>query len=605
MAARPFVSLMMSSISIHLLPRSVRIGLLFACALVAPLQPVFGQQVPAFTQIIVFGDSLSDDGNITRRVNDLFFLSYPGHDFDYADGRFTNSTNTVPASLRFAGVWHEQLAAKFLQLAPATYSLAGGLDHAFGGATTNDGVIQRTVIRNTTPFGGGQYAIRIDNLGQQVTNFLASHTPDPGALYVVWGGGNDLFDDAGAANVTATANRVGALVSRLAVAGARNFLVPNVPSLGAVPHYNQQAVAPALNAASASYRTQLDAGLDAATSSLASQGIAARIYRLDIFTLFQTLVAQPAYFGFTNTRDSAQFQALVNPDQYLFWDDIHPTAAAHFQIAAAARRVLSGAGVATSSLVNIAARSRVETGENVLIGGFVIRGSTPKRVIVRGIGPSLTAMNVAGALSNPMLTLFNGQGQPIGSNDDWRSAQQAEIAASPFAPTDDRESAIIATLAPGSYTAILAGVNGEMGVGLVEVYDLDTATAPTSRPINVAARARVLTGANVLIGGFVISGTGPRRVIVRAIGPSLAQSGVQGPLADPTLTVFNAQNQALATNDNWKDSQQALIAATPFPPGNDAESAIIITLDPGAYTAVVSGKGGATGVALVEIYDLD
>ena len=596
---------MMSFVSIRFILRFVGVGFLFALACALPSRPALGQTPPSFTQIIVFGDSLSDDGNITRRVNDLFFLSYPGHDFDYADGRFTNSTNTFPPSLRFAGVWHEQLAGKFLQRAPAFYSLSLGLDYAFGGATTNDGVIQRTVISNVTPFGGGQLAIRIDNLGQQITNYLASHTPDPGALYVVWGGGNDLFDDAGAANVTATANRVGALVSRLAVAGARNILVPNIPPLGAVPHYNLTAGAAALNGASASYRTQLNAVLDATSSSLASQGIAARIYRLDIFTLFQTLVAQPGYFGFTNTLNSAQFQTTVNPDSYLFWDDIHPTSAAHFQIAAAADRVLSGGDVTTASLVNISARSRVETGENYLIGGFVVGGTAPKRVLVRGIGPSLVARGVAGALSNPGLVLFNGQGQSIGANDNWRSSQQAEIIATTFAPTDDRESAIIATLAPGAYTAIVYGIGGEMGVGLVEVYDLDTPIASISRPINVSARARVLTGANVLIGGFVISGTGPRRVIVRGIGPSLAQAGIQGPLADPTLTIFDGQNQAIATNDNWKDTQQALIAATPFQPGNDAESAIVITLNPGAYTAVVSGKGGATGVALVEVYDLD
>ncbi len=563
------------------------------------------QTPPVFTQVIVFGDSLSDDGNIARRVNDLFFLRYPGHDFNYADGRFTNSTNTFPPSLRFAGVWHEQLTASFLNAPLAQNSLDGGVDFAYGGATTRDGVTQRTVISNTTPFGGGQYSIQINNLGQQITNYLSAYTPDPNALYIVWGGGNDIFDDASDANVTATADRVGALVSRLAVAGARNFLVPNVPALGDVPHYNSlPGMAALLNAASASYRTQLDASLDATATALTMQGIPAQIFRLDVYTFFQTLVANPAYFGFAHTQGSAQGQLSENPDTFIFWDDLHPTSAAHFQLAAAANRVLSGGTVETSSLFNVSARSRVETGDNVLIGGFLIGGSTSKRVIVRAIGPSLTALGVPGALTNPTLSVYNDQGQVIASNDDWKSTQKAAIQASGLAPGNDSESAVIVTLPPGGYTAIVSGVNGEMGVGLIEVYDLDTATAPTSRPINVSARARVLTGDNVLIGGILISGTGPRRVIVRGIGPSLANAGVQGPLADPVLTLVDSQGQVIAVNDNWKDTQQAEIAATPFAPGNDAESAIVITLQPGGYTVIVSGKSGATGVGLVEVFEL-
>ena len=602
--------LVASRASLIMFPLTNRLRFLCACFLLAvaatALDPSsFGQSAPAFTKVIVFGDSLSDDGNIARRVEDLFFLRYPGHDFDYADGRFTNSTNTFPPALRFAGVWHEQLATAFLQVPVATNSLDGGLDYAYGGATTNNGITQRTVISNTTPFGGGQLSIPIDNLGRQITNYLASHTPDPAALYIVWGGGNDLFDDASSANVTATADRVGALVTRLAVAGARNFLVPNVPALGDIPHYNSQpGMSATLDAASVSYRTQLDAALDVAAADLVSQGVNAQIFRFDVYTLFQTMVAQPAYFGFANTSDSAQLQLSVNPDAYIFWDDIHPTSAAHFQLAAAANRVLSGAGVTTSSLLNISARSRVETGDNVMIAGFIIGGSRPKRVLVRGMGPTLTALGVPGALSNPTLTLFNEQTQPLATNDNWKSTQQSQIAATPYAPGDDRESALIVTLDPGRYTAILSGVSGETGIGLLDVFDLDTAIAPASRPINVSARAHVLTGDNVLISGFMVSGTGPRRVMVRAIGPSLASFGVPGSLADPVLNVIDAQGQTIASNDNWQDTQQAEIAATPYAPQSNLESAVIVTLNPGSYTAIVQGRNGTTGVALVEVYEL-
>ncbi len=258
-----------------------------------------------------------------------------------------------------------------------------------------------------------------------------------------------------------------------------------------------------------------------------------------------------------------------------------------------------------ATLTNISTRGRVETGDNVMIAGFVITGPNSKKVLIRALGPTLTSFGVSGALSDPTLTLFNSQGQAIATNDNWRSAQQAEIIASTFAPPDDREPGIVATLTPGAYTAILTGVGGEMGVGIVEVYDLDIPNAPSARPVNVSTRARVLTGDSVMIGGFVIGGTRPRRVIIRAIGPTLTAFGVQGALADPTLSVFNAQGQSIATNDNWKDTQQAVIAATPFAPASDADSAIVLTLDPGAYTAIVAGKSGATGVALVEVYDLE
>src|SRR5947208_11437623 len=193
-------------------------------------------QAAAFTQVIVFGYIISYDGNIAHRVRDTFGFSYPSSKFNYSDFRFTDDTNTAPAANLYRGTWHEQLEKTFLGLAVAKNSLDGGTDYAFGGATTKNGTQNRTIINNPTPFGGGDFTITIDNMGKQINDYLASHAADPNALYILWGGGNDLFDDHSAQNVLDPDTRVGGLIERLANAGARNFLVPNVPPLGAVPN---------------------------------------------------------------------------------------------------------------------------------------------------------------------------------------------------------------------------------------------------------------------------------------------------------------------------------------------------------------------------------
>jgi hypothetical protein len=246
---------------------------------------------------------------------------------------------------------------------------------------------------------------------------------------------------------------------------------------------------------------------------------------------------------------------------------------------------------------------RVETGDNVLIGGFIITGTDDKKVIVRAIGPSLP---VADALADPFLELHDGTGNLIAQNDDWKDTQQVEIEATTIPPTNDLESAIVATLLANSsaYTAIVRGVNGGTGVGLVEVYDLDRTV--DSKLANISTRGFVQTGDNVMIGGLILLGQDPLKVIVRAIGPSLAGAGVANALADPTLELHDGNGTLIAFNDNWKDSQQAEIEATTIPPTNDLESAIVATLPANGapYTAIVRGKNDTTGVALVEVYAL-
>jgi N-acetylneuraminic acid mutarotase len=271
-------------------------------------------------------------------------------------------------------------------------------------------------------------------------------------------------------------------------------------------------------------------------------------------------------------------------------------------------------GQATSTpaqLLNISTRMRVLTADRVLIAGFIITGNDPKKVIIRGMGPSLSGVGVT--LADPTLELHQGS-TTLATNDNWKindqtgQSQEADIRATTIPPTNDLESALVATLNPGAYTAILAGKNGGTGVGLVEVYDL--AQAANSKLANISTRGFVDTGNNVMIGGLIVgagSGGGTAKIIVRALGPSLP---VAGALADPTLELHDGSGTTIATNDNWKindqtgQSQEADIRATTIPPTNDMESALLATLAPGSYTAIVRGKNNTTGVGLVEVYNL-
>ncbi|MDQ6624229.1 MAG: hypothetical protein M3Y86_12205, partial [Verrucomicrobiota bacterium] len=267
-----------------------------------------------------------------------------------------------------------------------------------------------------------------------------------------------------------------------------------------------------------------------------------------------------------------------------------------------------------SELANISTRARVLLDDQVAIAGFVITGHAPKKLLIRGIGPSLVSAGLSDALADPKLGVFQGSVN-LTSNDNWKvrpdgSSQEAEVAATGKAPTDDLESALVVTLAPGTYTAILSGNSSGVGVGLVEVYDLSPEA--DSQLTNISTRGFVDTGDNVMIGGIIIGGGNGAgaRVIVRAVGPSLADSGVQGSLSDPTLALFDANGLRIGSNDNWKtddqtgQSQEAEIGAAGKALTDDREAAILTTLAPGAYTAIVRGKNDTTGVALVEVFDL-
>ena len=253
----------------------------------------------------------------------------------------------------------------------------------------------------------------------------------------------------------------------------------------------------------------------------------------------------------------------------------------------------------SSRLINLSTRGQVQTGDNVMIGGFIIGGATPKKVLVRAVGPNLANYGVSGVLLDPSLQLFSGQ-TPIASNDDWGNASNvAEIQASTFAPVNGKESAILSTLNPGAYTAIVSGVASGTGVGIVEVYELDHPEIPL---VNISTRGKVLTGDNVMIGGFIIQGDSAKTVLIRAVGPNLANYGVTGVLANPKLQLYSGQT-VIASNDDWGTATNAAdITATGLAPVSPLESAILITLQPGAYTAIVSGADGGSGVGIVEVF---
>jgi hypothetical protein len=273
-------------------------------------------------------------------------------------------------------------------------------------------------------------------------------------------------------------------------------------------------------------------------------------------------------------------------------------------------------------LGNISTRASVQTGNKVMIGGFIVQGGGTM-VIIRAIGPELTQYGVPNPLYNPTLELHDGTGHLIASNDNWQRTiiggiitrdQEHDIIDSGHAPTDGRESAIVAYLGPGNYTAIVRGVDNMTGVGLVEVYDLNSNVSSILG--NISTRSFVQTGDEVMIGGFIVQGPYPKRVIIRAIGPELSAPpfNIPNALADPTLELHNATGALIASNDNWQHTilggvisrdQVQDIMDSGHTPTQPSESAIIADLPPGNYTAIVRGVNNTTGVALVEVYDFD
>ena len=269
------------------------------------------------------------------------------------------------------------------------------------------------------------------------------------------------------------------------------------------------------------------------------------------------------------------------------------------------RAVLPDPTVPQAQLQNISTRLRVQTGDNVGIGGLIIRGGASKRVIFRALGPSLNVNGspLTGRLQDPVLQLFDGNGVLLFENNNWKDTQRQAIEKTGLAPKDDRESAIVRTLPAGAYTAVIRGLGNTTGVGLVEAYDLDE--SGSSKLLNISTRGFVQTDDNVLIGGFIAGRyEGDTTVVVRAIGPSL-QDEIPSALDDTTLELRDGNGALVEANDDWQQHSQAgAISNTGLAPKDNREAAIIQTVQPGNYTAIVRGKNGTTGTGLVEVYNI-
>ncbi len=257
---------------------------------------------------------------------------------------------------------------------------------------------------------------------------------------------------------------------------------------------------------------------------------------------------------------------------------------------------------------NLSTRGNVGTGDDVLIGGFIITGNDDKQVVLRALGPSIPSSEVTNSLADPVLELHDSTGAIVATNDNWMDlspADQTVLTNNNLAPTNDAESALVETLAPGHYTTIVRGADDSTGVALVEAYDIDNGTTD-SKLANISTRSNVTTGEGVMIAGFIEGGGGFSTTIIRGLGPSLSDSGITDFLADPTLELHDADGDVIDSNDNWMDGPDMdQISADGLAPSDPNEAALFEILPAGMYTAVLSGVGGSSGVALVEVYNID
>ena len=259
---------------------------------------------------------------------------------------------------------------------------------------------------------------------------------------------------------------------------------------------------------------------------------------------------------------------------------------------------------AAAELANISIRLKIDGGERLMIGGFIISGNEPKRVAIRALGPSLLAAGLTGALRDPALEIHDSSGASFAHHSGWADAEQTELLASGLQPRELNEPATMQTLMPGAYTATMTGEDGGSGVGLLEIYDVEDVSG--ARVSNLSARGFVGTDDNVMIAGFIVrGGGGSLNLVIRALGPSLAQSGITQPLDDPMIEVHDVNGAVIAANNNWRDAQESALASRSLAPSDDREAALLFSVSAGAYTAVLQGNGGTSGIGLLELYRVE
>ncbi len=327
---------------------------------------------------------------------------------------------------------------------------------------------------------------------------------------------------------------------------------------------------------------------------------------IDSSTKMTLMTATKISGNFSNTVSGGRVLAYT-PTDFTFAATFKGTIAGTFKVDYSGTSLVLSDFQPPSTIPNISTRVRVRPDtDGSAIAGFIIRGIAPKKLLIRGIGPSLAKDGVPDPLQDPVIEMHDSTGAVIASNNNWQAKQRAAIEATGIAPTNNRESAVLTTLEPGAYTAVMHGYDNGTGVGLIEVYDLDEQPAG-SEVANLSTRGFVGVDENVMIGGTIVSPGANAQTIVRALGPSLGANGVAGTLQDPVLEVYNGNGALIASDDNWQDNaaQATAIQNAGLAPKNPRESAIKIVLDPGSYTAVVRGKNETTGIALVEFYKLN
>ncbi len=540
----------------------------FLCLLLSPLA-----LAQSYTSILVFGDSLSDTGNFAHVVQSKYAVRVPGTIADYTDGRFTDGTDTRPPAVNYTGIWIEQLATTFAPPLVLKNSLDGGTNYAYGFASTGTGTSVYTVPSSiSVPVVGSlTVSISVDNIGQQVTDFLNATPTNPtpiaaDTLVVVWGGANDLLTAAAMTGatpsdintaVTTAVNGEITAIQRLIAAGAKNILVPNLPPLGAIPRLNANAALSAIaNTATGTFNTQLQAGI----ASLQAAGLGVTFFQLDVNSLFNAAIATPATDHFTNVTASSQNVTGVNPDTYLFWDDLHPTTAGHHYIALAAASLLSP-GATTTGLVSSAPTASVgssitftasvtaptgsPSGTVTFLDGSATIGTAT--LTTNGTTTSAATFSTSALTAGTHTITASFQGS-TGFNPSTSNAVTETITV-PVTPTTTIVSSSAASASVGAAVVFTANVSASAGTPTGTVTFLDgTTTIGTGTLVASSATAAnaTFTTSSLAAGSHAITASYPGTATFGPSTSSVLTETITAPVAGVVISPLSPASLTLA-----------------------------------------------------------